>query len=322
MAAEDPGSLARGLKRPWRSLPAAVRARVEDEMGSQVVSAVTQSGGFSPGVAARLQLASGERTFIKAIGAEPNPHSPVMYRAEAVITASLPPGIAPQLLATFEVYGWVVLLMEDIDGHLPARPWLPGELDRVLQSLTSLARALTPAPASVPAPSVADHLGESFGGWRHLRAERDSGRDLTRLDPWAGRSLTRLAELEASWEQAAYGSSLVHCDLRSDNLLLTDDRVYVVDWPSACIAQPWFDLVCMLPSIQLDGGPSPEVICAEHPLTQAADPDAVTAVAAALTGYFVHSSRQSPPPGLPTLRAFQRAQGDIGLAWLRKRLGW
>jgi len=321
-AAVDPGSLARALKRPWLSLPASVRARVAHELRGQVVGAVTQSGGFSPGVAARLRLADGGRAFVKAVHLETNPDSPAMYRTEAVNTTGLPPGIAPRLLATFEADGWVVLILEDIDGRLPARPWLPSELDRVLQAVTALAQALTPAPASVPAPSVADQLGQSFRGWRRLRTARDSGTDLTGLDPWAQRNLTRLAELETGWEQAAEGSTLVHGDLRSDNLLLTSDHVYVIDWPAACVAQPWFDLVCMLPSIQLDGGPPPEVICAAHPLIQAADPDAVSAVATALTGYFVDGSRQPPPPGLPTLRKFQRAQGDIGLAWIRLRTGW
>ena len=28
------------------------------------------------------------------------------------------------------------------------------------------------------------------------------------------------------------------------------------------------------------------------------------------------------PPGLPTVRAFQAAQGVIALEWLRQRLGW
>ncbi|MGK5555640.1 hypothetical protein ACSNOI_28880 [Actinomadura kijaniata] len=40
---------------------------------------------------------------------------------------------------------------------------------------------------------------------------------------------------------------------------------------------------------------------------------------AAVTGYFVHVARLPAPPGLPTLRALQRAQGAIALAWLRRR---
>ncbi len=270
-------SLARGIKRPWLSMPEPVRARAERELASQVVSSVTQSGGFTPGVAARLALASGERAFIKAISAEPNPDSPASYRAEAIITAGLPAGIAPRLLASFEEDGWVVLLLDDIDGHLPALPWLPGELNRVLAAIASLASMLTPAPASVQAPSVTDRLRDDFRGWRQLAADAADGSDLSWLDPWAHRNLAQLAALEGSWEHAARGNSLAHGDLRSDNLLLTDDRVYVVDWPSACIA---------------------------------------------LTGYFLHRSRQPSPPGLPTVRAFQYAQGEASLAWLRLRTGW
>jgi cysteine desulfurase/selenocysteine lyase len=48
---------------------------------------------------------------------------------------------------------------------------------------------------------------------------------------------------------------------------------------------------------------------------------AVTAYLAALTGYFVHESLQPPPPGIPHVRAFQRAQGEVCIAWLRERLG-
>ena len=43
-----------------------------------------------------------------------------------------------------------------------------------------------------------------------------------------------LAGLEATWATHAAGTTLVHADIRADNLLLTDDGVMVVDWPHAC----------------------------------------------------------------------------------------
>lgn len=318
----DQGALARGIKRPWLAVPAAVRAQVERELGSRVTSAATQAGGFSPGVAARLLLANGQRAFIKAIGPEPNPDSPAFYRQEAAIIASLPAGIAPRLLTCFEYDRWVVLLFEDIDGRMPQRPWQADELRRVLDALVDLAHALTPAPASVRVPSTVAGLGDDFHGWRRLESASARGEELGWLDPWARRNLARLADEEARWEQAASGDSLVHCDLRADNLLLTDDRVYIVDWSSACLAQAWLDLVFMLPSVRLDGGPQPEAIASTHPLTEAADPKAVTTVVAALTGYFIHQSHRPAPAGLPTVRAFQRAQGEISLEWLQVRTGW
>jgi len=30
----------------------------------------------------------------------------------------------------------------------------------------------------------------------------------------------------------------------------------------------------------------------------------------------------APPPGIPTVRAFQAAQGRVAISWLRERSGW
>jgi aminoglycoside phosphotransferase (APT) family kinase protein len=304
-------------------VPARLRRRAEQQLGSRVVSAVTQPGGFSPGAAARLVLADGQRVFAKAVGPDPNPDSADFYRAEARIAARMPARApVPRLLATFEHDGWVLLVFEDVDGAMPAQPWEPGELDRVLEALAGLADALTPAPPGVGAPTIAQRVGPEFRGWRTLAAASRDGDELAGLDPWARRHLPALAALEAGWERAAAGDSLVHLDLRADNLLLTADRVYVVDWPWACTAQPWVDLLGMLPSVAMQGGPPPEQVFNAHPVTKAADPEAATAVIAALAGYFVRQSRQPPPPGIPTVREFQRAQGQVALSWLRQRTGW
>ena len=67
---------AAGVRLPFEEVPAAVRAWVERALGSVVVSAATQQGGFSPGVAARLVTASGRRAFVKAVGTSLNPKTP------------------------------------------------------------------------------------------------------------------------------------------------------------------------------------------------------------------------------------------------------
>jgi hypothetical protein len=37
-----------------------------------------------------------------------------------------------------------------------------------------------------------------------------------------------------------------------------------------------------------------------------------------MAGYFAERGRLPDPPGLPTVRPFQRAQGDVTNAWLRR----
>lgn len=53
----------------------------------------------------------------------------------------------------------------------------------------------------------------------------------------------------------------------------------------------------------------------------AADPQKVNAVLATFAGFFTFNSLQPAPPGLPTLRVFQAAQGEVARRWLAQRLG-
>ena len=154
---------------------------------------------------------------------------------------------ASRMLWSLDRRGWVALAFEDVDGVHPGLPWRPGELRRVLEMVTAMAVALSPAPPTTT--SIADRLRESFAGWRRLAAAHAAGDDdLTGLDPWSARHLDRLARLEASWPQATEGSTLLHLDLRADNLLLTPTGVVAVDWPYACAGPPGWTCSCSCPA--------------------------------------------------------------------------
>ena len=51
----------------WADLPERVRDEVQAIIGGEVVSAVSQSGGFSPGTADRVVTTNGRRAFVKAV---------------------------------------------------------------------------------------------------------------------------------------------------------------------------------------------------------------------------------------------------------------
>ncbi len=307
-----------GVRTPWHQLPASVRDGLETGLGAGVVDAVTQHGGFSPGVAARVRLADGRRAFVKAVSAETNAASPRMHRAEARCSAALPDTVpAPRLLTSYDDGTWVALAFEDVDGRQPRLPWRAEEFGRVLDAVDALGRVLTPAPYD--APSVAEAKAGHFRGWHKLIEA--GAEDDDRLDPWVRANLRTLAGLAEPWAEHAAGETLVHGDLRADNMLVTaDGRVVFVDWPHAVRGAPWLDLLIMLPCVRAQGGPDPEDVFTARPSGRAADPEGVTAVLAALAGYFVRQASLPGPPGLPTLRAFQGAQGTAAVAWLRKRL--
>jgi aminoglycoside phosphotransferase (APT) family kinase protein len=316
---------AQGARVAWQDVPEPARAAIEEACGSAVTEARTQPGGFSPGLAARVRCADGTRWFVKAASAGLNPDAPRMHRQEARVLADLDPLITaghlpvPRLRGTAEHGPWFALVVDDVDGRQPELPWQDHELDLVLATLGQLAGALTPAPAMTAsaAPAIADYLGAEFSGWRSLA--RAGGDD--RLDPWSRARLGELAALEATWAAHAAGDTLLHGDVRADNLLLTGEggageRVMVVDWPHACRGAAFVDLVCLAPAVAMQGGPPPAELLARSPAGRDASRESLAAVACALAGYFTQRSLQPPPPGLPTLREFQAAQGDVARRWL------
>jgi aminoglycoside phosphotransferase len=303
-----------GARLEFAEVPGRVRRAIEEILGAPVVAAQSQPGGFSPGLAARLVLADGRRAFAKAVGRERNADSPGMHRREAAMLGALPAQLpVPALLGCYDDGDWVALVIEDVEGIPPVEPWRPGELRRVVDAMAGLARDLTPSP--VVAPHVAERDEVAFRGWRTLAADPAAAAPLgdavlARLDEFAA--------IEATWIAAAQGDSLVHGDLRADNILLTPDRVLFVDWPHARIGAPWLDLLFLLPSAAATGT-DPEAVWAAYPPARAADPDAVTAVLVALTGFFLYQSLLPPPRNLERVRAFQRVQGEAALRWVSAR---
>ncbi|WP_370973855.1 phosphotransferase family protein [Amycolatopsis sp. cg9] len=300
----------------WQELPEQVRAAAESALGAPVVRDVSQSGGFSPGLASRLALSDGRRVFAKAISADQNPRAPRLYRREIEVMRSLPASVpAPRLRWSYDDGKWVMLVLDDVDGAMLATPWRPGQFARVMSALERLADGLTPAP--VPAMSIVDDLAENFRSWHAIGADPQLA---SRLDEWARANLTRLAELESGWASAARGDTLLHADLRADNLLLTDDTVIVVDWPYAVTGAPWVDALLFLPSVAATSDLDPEQAWQDFRPAHAAASGQVNSVLAAVAGDFLYQSLLPAPAGLPTLRAHQREKGMAALAWLRRRI--
>ena len=293
-----------------------MRASLEDRLGARVVAAATQPTGFSPGLASRLRLDDGRRVFIKAVSEAANPDTPDMHRREGRILAALPASIpAPRLLWSYDEAGWVALCLEDIDGRHPHEPWTDGDLTLVVEAARQMAADLTPSPIDID-QTASGAFATDINGWK-LALER--GED--RLDAWALRHLVRLAELESRAPEAAAGDTLLNFDMRADNILIVENRVYFLDWPWARTGAWWIDLVAMAPSVAMQGGPPPARFVERLDLSGASS-EALDAVACSIAGYFVVRGLEPPPPGIPTVRAFQAAQGRVAISWLRERLGW
>jgi aminoglycoside phosphotransferase len=295
---------AAGVRLPYEKMPEPVRGWVERALGSAVVTAATQQGGFSPGVAARLVTASGRRAFVKAVGTSLNPKTPELFRLE--ITAMQAIGRLPMAPELYEVYDdgdWVGMLYEDIDGRLPAHPWEQADADRVLDALAELTDVLDPSPWP-DAPVVAVRSHDFLSRWNNVLEEGLA------VPSWMEGRVEEFAELAQKGLRAlAAGKSLAHYDLRADNIILTDDRVVFIDWAHPGLAPRWTDTVIL--HAEMRGS----VVLPDLP-----DDEAITGFIAAVGGGLWWGSAQPAPPGIPTMRSWQRESALVHLDWVRQRL--
>ncbi len=299
----------------WAQLPAEVRAGVEEILGARVVSATSQPGGLSPGSADRVLTDDGGAAFVKAVSSAQNEDSPAIHRAEAAVCRQLPPQVpAARFLGVHDDGDWVALVLEDVEGRHPATPWVTSELEASLQALATIARRLTPSPVT-GVPTAVDALATTLDGWARLSADPPGD-----LHPWVAAHLDDLVELSRRGVRSLTGDTVVHMDVRADNLLLTTSgEVVLVDWPWAFVGAPWADTIGLLVNVNLHGGHDVDRLVREY--AAGATAAEVDGFLAGLTGFFLDGARLPDPPGLPTLRGFQRAQGDATLAWLARRLG-
>ncbi|MFJ3904206.1 phosphotransferase [Streptomyces sp. NPDC090025] len=262
--------------RTWADLPDTLRTRIAERLAA-VGSAEPVAGGFTPGVRVRMPVEGGRAAFVKAIPADDALAS--MYRTEGAVNLTLPPRVGPRLLATLEADGWVVLAFDHVEGRHPDLSPGGSDLPLVMTAVAALAAPLSPPPWP-EAPEFASH-------------------------PVVDRATAQ--------HRAMRGNTLLHCDIRSDNLLIGPEGVLFVDWALAHRGAAWLDAALLIPQLIMAGhGPeSAEAWAARVPAYASAPEGAVTAFAASLTGYWTDRLDQ----GVPALRGYRRRAVGAGRAW-------
>lgn len=307
-------------RRPrWDQLPKAVRTAIETAAGSGVVSSWSAGTGFTPGFASRLDLADGNRVFVKAASsADDTQHGwPISnaYREERRKLSLLARDIGAPALCwhrELETEGeqWIVLGFENVDATPPRRPWRADQLHWVLDAFVEHADGLAVVPSELELEPLADHLLATYSARLQRVRELDGDSD------WLG----VVAELcGEGWEHLT-GTGVVHADLRDDNVLIDDTgQVWFVDWNWPVVGPPWVDPVCILLSARGDGL-DVEALIAEHPVFRDVPPRAIDCLLAALWSFWAATQRDAVPVGSPHLRDHQRWYCDVTGDWLAERL--
>jgi hypothetical protein len=308
---------------PWDQVPIPARTWLADLLGEPIVGAVSQAGGFSPGAADRLIGAHGGRLFAKSVSRGLNRRAFELFRAEANVWhtlsgLSLP---APRFRGVAEHGDWITLAFDDVEGREPGGD--DADIAVVFTALAGLPDlsddfVFPPAPSVSVGRSASSRAASWAANWPDLLADGQQliPRHLRERGP-------EFAELAREAGGAAAGSRLAHLDLRPDNAILDrDGAVWLVDWPWAGRAAPWFDALSYLTGsattrslVSLDAWTS-------RPGTDlsAALPDDIDAVLSAQAGALLW---QSAHPGrLAGLAELQRTFSLRLLDWIALRRGW
>lgn len=301
----------------WPQLPSELRSRLESLIGSTVLTSQSQTGGFSPGSADIVHTSDGRRLFIKAVNSEVNKGAAKLHGREAAIAAGLPASVpAPQMIGHVSWGSWEALVFVAADGKVPQLPWEDGALHSVLDALADMA-AKSPDLMRGGFPALTNELADDFAGFGRMIED-----GVEPQDPWVAERLNQLHDLALEGIPALAGGQLVHSDLRSDNLIITDaGEILLVDWPWASIGCVWYDGVTVLLEAKIyDPALDVENLVQTHRLFTDAHPDRITAVIAGLAGFYVDAARRPPIHSLPTLRSYHAKQAAASVGWLKQRL--
>jgi hypothetical protein len=284
-----------------------VNERLEALLGARVVSTEpVRGGGYTHNRRERVRLDDGRTVFVK--GAVDD-LSAGWLRLEHVVYANVEGPFMPAFLGYEEKSGFPLLVIEDLsEAHWPP-PWREGDVEQVRATLAALAstappRGLTP---------IGDWRADWLSRWRSLRDDPEpflatgvASRE------WLESNLPALEEA-AERAPVADGSSLLHLDVRSDNLALTERGALLVDWNWASGGNPLVDLVAWAPSLCVETGMRPEDVV---------DAGGAGEVAALITGVWASVAGLPPPPTAEQrMRDAQLALLKVALPWACRTLG-
>ena len=285
------------MKRPQEVLA----ERVARHLGQQLVGWRGVGHGYCTALRLIVTCADGTSVFVK--GATDS-HTATWLRAEYGVYSQVHARFLPIMRAWADNGSAPFLVLEDLTEAVWQAPWTTARIARVLDTLRQV--ATTPPPTCLPS---LEERRPSLSGWAQVK--REPGPFLRvglGSAAWLGQCIGALMAAEARTQLA--GDDLVHGDVRSDNLCFVDDRVVLVDWNWACRGNGMIDVAAWLPSLHLEGGPVPDTILPDQPH-----------LAATISGYFAARAGLPVEQASARIRALQRAQLEVALAWAVRALG-
>ncbi|MHC9046657.1 phosphotransferase family protein [Microbacterium saperdae] len=298
----------------WAQLPPDIQRRVERVAGAEVREAQTQAGGFSAGIASRVSFDDGQRLFVKAVPTT-SEATFELYIREAEVLRAIPRDLpAAHLVDAFSQDDWTVLVIEDVEGRHPERSVSSADTAHVLDAIAALATV----PADRTLPLLSDELADDARSWSRLVTEGL----LETTTPWCMANVDLLRAAAERAPSAVAGDRLLHADLRADNILIdSSGRARLLDWPWAARGAGWEDALLYLLDLRVEDSTADVAPLLDHPAFGTSRTDDHVALLAAAAGSWFEKCRLPAPPGMTTLRDFQRREAIAAVEWIAQLSG-
>jgi Ser/Thr protein kinase RdoA (MazF antagonist) len=309
-------------------VPREVKDDVARILGAPVARAARVYGGYAPSATFRLVLSDGRRAFFKGVNATSNEYMrgalPKEERVYRKLASYVRPW-APAFLGSLRRADWHVVLLEDL-GPQTMPPWSPAKARRSARSYAQFHASTHGRPLPRWLSRTEHH--DFAGYWRNLSKSgelaKTAGLARRRADEareWLDVALPQLRESADRLTRLPGPHSLLHFDTRSDNVRLQGDRLRMFDWNFASVGPHEIDAAAFAQATEAEGGPSAERTLSWYEEVLPLRASHLDASVAGIAAYFADRAWRPPIPGVPRVRAWQRSQLKVCLAWAARRLG-
>jgi hypothetical protein len=288
----------------------AILQRIERATGKFIETIRPIQRGYTPAERLLLSFTDSSTAFAK-IGT--TPLTAGWLRQEKRIYEALQSSFMPKFLGWDDDNEHPILLLEDLRHADWPPPWSEVQIQRVVDTLPRMWASRVGNSHELDnhlhgLPRLAHRPG-IYDGWREVAIDPEPFLSLQlATEKWLEATLPVFLNIRG--EEVVQGDSLLHLDIRSDNLCFVGERVVIIDWNLVCLGNPKVDFGFWLPSLEAEGGPLPETIL----------PDAGE-IAGLVSGFFASRAGQPNIPDAPFVRHIQQVQLKAALPWAVRALG-
>jgi len=331
-------SLEKEARPGWAEVPEDIIRQIEDIAGQKIKTGKIVWGGYSNSACFEITLFDGHKLFVKGTHPAQDAHGVKMVEQEIYAYKNIPHirEFAPQYLGMVsdgDPDGWCLIVFEQLQ-KLEEIIWDTKLLHRTFATLKLFHGIKKESlPLDFPLAETTNYIERYFipqGGWIRIKEEKEIYKkfltlfiDKEEADKFFKHALPILCEKQKEFcEIEDLTNGVIHQDFRDDNILVTQNKIYIVDWPNSCYGSVELDLAQLLASLSAKSEYDINSLLNIYSDSTEIKIDKNNFIKAvcAFSGHIADAAYRKKPEKLPRLRQMQKELLEESLKFLEKEL--